>query len=93
MKTRTQLYGNGRLVCSVYTRCRDMMEGLRGRVRVSVKDDVGNTISSTGTFHCTTRCAVLDLSCGSSGHNDFTHQFSPDILTKMAGLEILQWDT
>lgn len=69
------------------------MEELRGRVRVSVKDRAGDIIASTETFHCGTRCAVLDLSCGSSGHNDFTHQFSLDILTRMARLEIFQWDT
>jgi hypothetical protein len=91
IRTTAAVNCDGLLTADVFSQSAQAFEGLRGRVRVVVHNDIGQSWKSQ-LFACTTRCGTWDPSggCTTSGTDRFTDQVPLHIARFVSRIEIFQ---
>jgi hypothetical protein len=79
LQVHGQLYRNGSMDASVYSRNDSWVGGLRGRVLVAVVDDGGHQIWVSTVFNAATACSVPDVSCASYRQEVWAEAFPASI--------------
>jgi hypothetical protein len=92
MRTKTTLYKNGLLLAETFSETRAAFSGLRGCVIVICLDDSGVAHYVSDTIQCTTRCALIDPSCPSSGTNAWTQQLPEPVGRLSTALNIVHFE-